>query len=208
MRTHTIVTAAIALFSVSNIAFGQVNPSYNDRNYIVLPIDLVYFNAQNQNNEVLINWAFASTMVNAIELQKSVNARDFESIVGFQKGSASATNIYNFLDKMPFRNADNVVFSTVYYRLKQIDANHIFEYSKVIVVKEMNEIGRANAVPKSYQIVAKSTPKTQTFSIVNVAGQVMLNGQLKDSQAMDIRQLPAGFYCLNIEDIKIRFLKN
>jgi hypothetical protein len=208
MRTQ-IVLIATMVFLTPNIHFGQVvNPAYNNKNYTVSPIDLKYFNAQNKDNEVLISWAFASQMVNAIELQKSFNARDFESVVGFKNDASLVKMDYTFLDKTPFKNADNMAFNTVYYRLKQIDANHIFEYSKIIAVKETNEIGMASSTPKSYQFTAKSVATPQTFSIVDVAGKVIMNGQVKDTEALDIRRLPAGFYCLNIQSIKIKFLKN
>jgi hypothetical protein len=208
MRTQ-IVLIATMVFLTPNIHFGQVvNPAYNNKNYTVSPIDLKYFNAQNKDNEVLISWAFASQMVNAIELQKSFNARDFESVVGFKNDASLVKMDYTFLDKTPFKNADNMAFNTVYYRLKQIDANHIFEYSKIIAVKETNEIGMASSTPKSYQFTAKSVAIPQTFSIVDVAGKVIMNGQVKDTEALDIRRLPAGFYCLNIQSIKIKFLKN
>jgi hypothetical protein len=208
MRTHIIAIAAIALFSMPKMAFGQVNPSNNDKYYTASPIDLRYFSAENKDNQVSISWGLASDLIYVIELQKSFNARDFETIAVLQDYAMPEKRVYSFLDKMPFKNADNVAFNAVYYRLKQIDANHIFEYSKIIVVKETNEIGLAASTPKSYQFTPKSVATPHAFSIVNVAGQVMLNGQVKESEALDIRRLPAGFYCLNIQSIKVRFLKN
>ena len=208
MKTQ-IVLIAMLVFLMSEINFGQdVNPAYNNQNYTVLPIDLRYFSGQNQNNEVVIKWALASDLINVIELEKSFNARDFETIATLKDYATSERNVYSFLDRTPFRNANNQVFNTVYYRLKQIDVNHIFEYSKIIVVKEMNEIGLASSTPKSYQITAKSVATPQPFSIVDVSGKVIMNGQVKDSEALDIRRLPAGFYSLNIQSIKIKFLKN
>jgi hypothetical protein len=208
MKTQ-IVLIAILVFLMPEINFGQdVNPDYNNKNYTVLPIDLRYFSGQNQNNEVVIKWALGSDLMNVIELEKSFNARDFETIATLKDYATSERNVYSFLDRTPFRNANNQVFNTVYYRLKQIDVNHIFEYSKIITVKEMNEIGLASSTPKSYQITAKSVATPQPFSIVDVAGKVIMNGQVKDSEALDIRRLPAGFYCLNIQSIKIKFLKN
>jgi hypothetical protein len=210
MKTQ-IVIIAIMVFLTPKISFAQVTErAYNYGDYTVVPIDLQYFNAQNKDNEVLVSWSFNSEMMNAIELQKSFNDRDFVSIVGFKNDASFVRFNYTFLDNTPFKNAENVAFNTVYYRLKQIDANHIFEYSKVIAVRETNEIGMASAslTPKSYQFTPKGVTPPQTFSIVNVAGQVMMNGRVKDTEALDIRKLPAGFYTLNVESIKFKFLKN
>ena len=209
MRTQIIIIALL-VFWAPNISIGQVNPAYNNRNYTVVPIDVRYFSGENKNNQVLILWALTSQPANVIELQKSFNARDFISIATFIDAVPPQTNNYSFLDTSPFKNENNLIFKTVYYRLKQIDANHIFDYSKIIAVKEMNEIGLvySNPIPKSYQFVPKSVAPTQSFSIVNVAGQVMMNGQIKETDALDIRRLPAGFYSLNIQSINIKFLKN
>lgn len=216
MKTQIVVLATL-VFLMPKISSGQVNPAYNDQNYNVLPIDLRYFSAENQNNQALISWALVSDLVYVVELEKSFNNRDFETIATLNDYATPTRNVYSFLDKTPFRNANNAVFSTVYYRLKQVDANHIFEYSKIIVVKEMNEMGTASApstpksyqfTPKSYQFTPKSVVQPQTFSIVDVAGKVMMNGQLKDSDALDIRRLPAGFYRLNIQSVQVKFLKN
>ena len=70
----------------------------------------------------------------------------------------------------------------------------------------MGEMSVATEKSASTTIVAQN--EVQTFSILNTAGQVILKGQVKDTEAVDIRQLPAGFYCLNIQSINVRFLKN
>jgi hypothetical protein len=209
MKKHAVIIATL-VFLTPQLSFGQVNSAYNDKNYPVSPIDLRYFSGENQNNEVMIRWAFTSEMTDAIELQKSFNTRDFESIVGFKNDASFVKMDYTYLDQTPFKSADNVAFNTVYYRLKKTDANHIFEYSKMIVVKETNEMGTtsANLTPKSYQFTPKSVTAPQAFSILNVAGKVMMNGQLKDTDAIDIRRLPAGFYRLNIQSVQVKFLKN
>jgi hypothetical protein len=209
MRTQ-IAIIAILVFLTPKISIGQVNPAYNNKNYTVVPIDVRYFSGENKNNQVLISWALASQPANVIELQKSFNARDFISIASFMDAVPPQTSTYSFLDTSPFKNENNLIFKTVYYRLKQIDANHIFDYSKIIEVREMNEIGLAYSAPTptSYQFTPKGATSPQPFSIVNVAGQVMMNGQVRDTDALDIRRLPAGFYCLNIQSIKIKFLKN
>jgi hypothetical protein len=209
MKKYAVIIATL-VFLTPQLSFGQVNPAYNDKNYPVSPIDLRYFSGENQNNEVVISWSFASETTDAIELQKSFNTRDFESIVGFKSDAMFAKMDYTFLDNSPFRNTEKVAFNTVYYRLKKTDANHIFEYSKMIVVKETNEMGSASAnlTPKSYQFTPKSVTPPQAFSILNVAGKVMMNGQLKDTDAIDIRQSPAGFYRLNIQSVQVKFLKN
>jgi Ice-binding-like/Secretion system C-terminal sorting domain len=176
----------------------------------VLFIGLLYFTGQKQDKGVLVNWATASALNGVqIDVQKSFNARDFQTIATFKDYETATKNVYSFLDNTPFNGINNSLFNTVYYRLKQIDANHTFEYSKVIaVVKEAREKAFIYPNPTSYQITAKNILSPQVFSITDVVGKVMMTGQLNEAEALDIRRLPAGFYTLNVQSISIRFLKN
>ena len=183
---------------------------HNNNSSPVLFIGLLYLTGQKQEKGVLINWATASAVSTVqIELQKSFNARDFQTIAALKDYETTAKNVYSFLDNTPFNAVNNSLFNTVYYRLKQIDANHTFEYSKVIaIVKEAKDKAFIYPNPTSYQITTKNILNAQPFTITDIVGKVMITGQLNEAEALDIRQFPAGYYTLNVQSISIRFLKN
>ena len=95
---------------------------------IVLPVELTSFTAKINNRNVELNW----------ETKTETNNRGFEierynnqwSKIGFVNGHGTITEAsnYNFLDK-------NVSGNLVKYRLKQIDYDGSYTYSRIIEVK-------------------------------------------------------------------------
>jgi hypothetical protein len=210
-----IANGAISLLESAKLAGRALTKQgaislHNNNSSPVLFIGLLYFNGQKQEKGVLVNWSTASPLNTVqIELQKSFNARDFQTIATLKDYETLLKNVYSFLDNTPFDAVNNSLFNTVYYRLKQIDANHTFEYSKVIAVaKEAKDKAFIYPNPASYQITAKNIPSAQVFSITDVVGRVMVTGQLNEAEALDIRQFPAGYYTLNVQSMRIRFFKN
>ncbi|MBC3538620.1 T9SS type A sorting domain-containing protein [Rufibacter sp. H-1] len=94
-----------------------------------LPVTLTRFGGVSRNGGVELTWSTASEINNdRFEIERSANGKDF-SKVGEVKGNGnSATlNNYAFTDHA-------AAAGTVYYRLRQVDFDGAFEYSKVISV--------------------------------------------------------------------------
>jgi hypothetical protein len=95
-----------------------------------VPVELILFNANADNFNVALNWITATETNNAgFEIQKSnIINQNFQEI-GFVKGNGTTTekNQYSFIDK-------NLKPGKYYYRLKQIDYDGSFKYSKEVEV--------------------------------------------------------------------------
>ena len=101
------------------------------------PIKLTYFTAQvTQNTKALINWQTSSEIgFSHFELQRSGDARSFEMIsTQLGKTDIAEKNDYQFLDEAPL-NGQN------YYRLKQVDIDGTIEYSKIISLNVLDDLG-------------------------------------------------------------------
>ncbi|MCP5061186.1 MAG: hypothetical protein GY936_01820, partial [Ignavibacteriae bacterium] len=100
-------------------------PIHADDN--VLPVELVLFNAQMQNKNVILNWDTATEVNNyGFEVQK---LQDWKTI-GFVKGhgNSNSPKTYAYTD-------NSISESGKYkYRLKQIDIDGKFEYSQEVEV--------------------------------------------------------------------------
>ncbi len=98
----------------------------------VVPVELTSFTAQAVNGSVNLNWQTATEINNkGFEIQRS-EIRDQKSewqAIGFIQGNGTATkpHSYSYAD-------NNVKTGTYSYRLKQIDFNGSFEYSKEVNV--------------------------------------------------------------------------
>jgi hypothetical protein len=113
-----------------SIAFGFDNIAIDGS----LPVELVSFNARENRNSILLNWTTATEVNNyGFEIERKVagqeqESRKFEKI-GFVNGAgnSNSTKSYSF--------TDNALLSRAYlYRLKQIDNDGSYEYSKEIKV--------------------------------------------------------------------------
>jgi hypothetical protein len=95
----------------------------------VLPVELTSFTVKVQSQTVILNWVTATELNNlGFEVQRKVAEGDFAT-VGFIKGEGTTTNQkeYSYADK-------NLAEGKYFYRLKQLDFNGTYEYSKTIEV--------------------------------------------------------------------------
>lgn len=156
-------------------------------NTAVLPVDLKSFTASKKENNVLLNWSVANEVnLAGYEIEKSLDGRNFESIKYIK-----ATNIatYSFIDIN--------VNTSAYYRLKMIDNNGKYSYSKTIVVTSRNDI-TANLYPNPAKngVVLNNLIGINNISIVNSLGQVVMQKSNVSASTIniDISTLANGFY--------------
>jgi hypothetical protein len=105
---------------------------------LISQIDLVSFKGVMQGNNIFLKWTTGSERnIVQIELQRSFNNRDFETLVTFPSaGQVDQNKDYTFTDKALFEKAENVSKKRVYYRLKHVDFNNIFKFSKTLMVSK------------------------------------------------------------------------
>src|SRR5688572_12495014 len=94
-----------------------------------LPVELVSFKGSATAEGIALNWETATEKNNAyFSIQYSTDGRNFES-VGYVdgKGTSTTANAYFFTHK-------DAKPGKAYYRLKQVDFDNTYAYSKIIVV--------------------------------------------------------------------------
>lgn len=179
---------------------------------VIVPVELTSFTALSQNRQVTLNWTTATELNNnGFEVQRSVANSDFVT-VGFVKGygTTSNSNQYTYVDK----NLANGSFS---YRLKQIDYNGLFEYSKAIEVDvrsldnyslEQNYPNPFNPTTKiGYVLNTKTNVKVVVMNSIGEEIAVLVN-QLQEQGYHEIdfnaTKLSSGiyFYSLQAGDFK------
>jgi hypothetical protein len=101
----------------------------------ILPVEFVDFKAEylNSDNGAALTWSTAKEWENShFEIERSMNGiKDFKKVGEVQgMGWKDSVSEYEFRDNgLPLKGSD------VYYRLKQIDFNGRYSYSKVVSVK-------------------------------------------------------------------------
>ena len=95
-----------------------------------IPVELTSFTGIVQNeDDVILNWRTASELNNkGFEIQRKSQSSDFTTIVFIPgHGTSTDSHSYSFVD-------EKLTHGNFTYRLKQIDFNGQFEYSKTIMV--------------------------------------------------------------------------
>ena len=102
---------------------------------LILPVTLIEFTGSNNNGIANLKWNTATEInMNRFEIERSSDAVSFKNI-GLQKatGNSSANVDYSFTDNQMLNGAN-------YYRLKMINNDGTFSYSKVVMINS-NEKG-------------------------------------------------------------------
>jgi len=100
-----------------------------------VPVELVSFTANTNNNNVELNWSTATEVNNkGFDLQRRSENQDYKSIA-FIDGYGTTTERQNYYFK-----DQSLSEGTYYYRLKQLDFNGEFDYSDEIIVEISNPV--------------------------------------------------------------------
>jgi hypothetical protein len=109
---------------IDNIQFSQAP----------VPVELASFTASVINKEVHLSWNTASEKNNSgFEVQRSADNKTF-SRIGFVsgRGTSNESNVYSYIDRS--------VSGTLYYRLKQVDFDGTYKYSKTVEVSSLSPV--------------------------------------------------------------------
>ncbi|MFT3823436.1 MAG: FG-GAP-like repeat-containing protein [Chitinophagaceae bacterium] len=95
-----------------------------------LPVTLVSFDASAKGKDAFLQWSTSQEMnVDLFEVQRNADAKEFRKIATVSAvGNSSSTLFYDYTDTI----SNNKVY---YYRLKMVDKDGSFTYSKVVSVR-------------------------------------------------------------------------
>jgi hypothetical protein len=100
----------------------------------IVPVQLIYFRGKAENNRAKLQWATATEINSAyFGVERSADLKEFAPVGQVASAGDSRERLeYSFLDDGPLPGVN-------YYRLKQVDKDGSFEYSKVIAVSTQSE---------------------------------------------------------------------
>lgn len=155
-----------------------------------LPVTLASFNANKAADATILRWTTASENNNShFEIQRSTDNKKFETI-GIVKGSGNSSKKVNY----SFSDAALLSAKTVYYRLKQIDFDGAFEYSKTVSVIYNIAKGIGSTLPNPFNDELNVTVNSGAATTASVMIMDMI-GKVHHTSA---EQLQAGSNKINI----------
>lgn len=164
-----------------------------------LPVKIFDISASETSNGNVVAWTTLSeSNSDLFEIQFSYDAISYE-VIGQMKshGNTNSKNTYEFNHKLT-KKIDG------FYRLKQIDIDGNFGYSEVVALR--SKISEFTPViypnPSQDMIMVKGLKAPSLFSIESISGQKSFSGSIEVKESIDISNLQAGLYILNIQDAK------
>jgi hypothetical protein len=186
----------MVISNTTNIGAGD-GQIYYFENTTPLPVELLDFSGKNDNNTNHLSWQTASEENNeGFDIERSKDGRYFEKI-GYVKGNGTTVEVYNynFVDKNPINGIN-------YYRLKQMDFDGQFEYSKVVSVNVLSENNTIAIYPNPVQdeLTVTNTENVENVVIYNALGQVVKQFEVNAEQLkIDVADLQNGIYTLRLQ---------
>ena len=189
------IISGVNYIALDNIAFAS----------LILPIELIAFEGKDIDNKIILNWQTATELNNErFEIEESQEGLEFEKIGEIAgSGTTLEQREYSFEVKSP-------KFGLSYFRLKQIDFDGQFEYSKIISVhfrKKGEHIGHFSPNPSKSGIVnldyASNKNDEVSVSVFNMSGKLIVN-QIQNIPSgennlnFDFSKLNTGFYIVKI----------
>lgn len=160
-----------------------------------LPVELISFAGESTKEGVLLTWSTASEKNNDyFELERSADGKQYAKVGQVKgKGTTNSRQVYALRDSRAGQG-------THYYRLKQVDLDGTFTYSKVIAVKHSYGLGRASLAvapnPVSNGQFTLSLPEVATNAQLQILD---LNGRLMATQNLAAGVSEASFSTQNLK---------
>jgi hypothetical protein len=159
-----------------------------------LPVRLISFKSEAQSAVIELTWQTGEEIDNShFEIERSSNAQNFETIgrvIG--QGNSTAKQVYSYVDVSPKTGLN-------YYRLKQVDLDGQFEYSR-IVSSRLTGFGLFKAYPNP--VVGVLTIELPSESTIESAYLIDLTGrkvrEFSDSN-VSVEGVENGMYTLQVK---------
>jgi beta-glucanase (GH16 family) len=151
-----------------------------------LPVELINFTGKNTNETNQLYWQTANEdKFLGFDVERSTNKNSFERIGTVKAIGSNST--YNFTDNSPT--------AISYYRLKMLDLNGSFEYSKTIALQSKKG-SKVKIYPSITNGSVTIVGATQ-YEVVNSLGQIVVQNSWLNSETqaeLSLSSFPNGLY--------------
>ncbi|WP_299761158.1 T9SS type A sorting domain-containing protein [uncultured Pontibacter sp.] len=187
----------INLSGNSDVAFVAYNGNaFVDESPVPLPITLASFGARQNRQNILLDWVTATEENSShFEVQVSQDGKTFSSI-----GNVAAAGNSNFMLNYSFKFSPGNARSH-YFRLKQVDLDGTFEYSKVVTAAvALDQDTHLYPNPAKGNVVKLQHPLasgSEKIVVWSASGVKLLEREVTKGSTeteLNVKKLPKGMY--------------
>jgi uncharacterized repeat protein (TIGR01451 family) len=162
-----------------------------------LPVTLVEFTAEKTESSVSLKWTTTEeTNSDKFDIQRSADGKTWATIgTRKSKGESSVLVAYSFTDEKP-NGGDN------FYRLKMVDYDKTFAYSKIVNVSfeatALKSEFHPNPVSDVLYLTSTDWNQVKSVEIHNMIGTSVYRSGKTVSKTVSVKDLAVGMYILTI----------
>ncbi|GLU55834.1 T9SS type A sorting domain-containing protein [Dyadobacter frigoris] len=169
-----------------------------------LPVTLTYFKGNPDGTAASLQWETSAETNSAyFELERSTDAIHFQTVKRqLAAGNSVSSKRYNYQDV-------SLSAGIYYYRLKQVDMDGSYQYSRVISVKMSDKISvQVFPNPVSDYLDIQSEIEINSVEIINSLGVKLQSNVVKtNSLHLDMSKFPAGLYVIRVNKEAFKIVK-
>lgn len=176
--------------SINDIQIGDPSP---------LPVTLISLKTELQEKKVNISWQTSQeTNASEFEIQRSTDAKDFVKVGSMAaKGESADVTVYTFKDE----TAMDVLAPVAYYRLKMIDRDGTFAFSRIqnVTISKVNSLAIfPNPASDRFYLDPKELSETHSVSVTNIHGRIIYETSRIGSDGIAVNGFVPGMYVVKI----------
>lgn len=168
---------------------------------VIMPVELMFLKSVLEAKAIRLEWATASEGNSShFEVERSTNGLAFEKIGLVLSNNFSSQKInYSFLDDQPLTG-------TSYYRLRQVDLDGAFAYSKHITVRRSGPVAfklHSNLVTNDLHFELPPSATATQLLIYNKLGKLAFSDAIRVKTTdlhININHLQSGYYFVVLQD--------
>ncbi|MFM2269400.1 MAG: hypothetical protein RL757_2841 [Bacteroidota bacterium] len=192
----TCIPNAVAGLTIFNQSFQPITPPV----CTPMDIELEAFSAVHTGGGALLAWKTASEVnVSHFEIQRSSDGKNFKTI--------GKINAQNRPARYELKDA-NAINAITYYRLKNMDLDGTFEYSKIISLDAAATVAGVKLYPNPVSdVLFVENVLGQDVEIINSIGQTIMKEQAVEQTSFSMAQFSNGIYFVKIGNKAFKFVK-
>ncbi len=162
--------------------------------FTVLPVKLIHFNAQKQNNSVGFTWETEEESdLDYFALERSTDNRQWQTLIRITP--------FNTPGKHDYAGTDNHPASGInFYRLKQIDKTGSFTYSRIVKADfSKNLTLSVSPNPATREVVVQSDRTITAMKLVDMNGRIIKLFTGSVTNRYQLTNITTGVYILKVQ---------
>jgi hypothetical protein len=173
---------------------------------LLLPVTWIKFDVTKRDNDAVLNWIASDEQRNRFyDVERSFDGKNFLKIGTVQsKQNTTTTNEYSYVDE----NIGGQKKPIVYYRLKQIDVDGKFSFSKVYSLRytEKSSLLSLYPNPARHQTLLNidlNSDEKILISIVDAAGKLVFSESRVFGKGLTQHRLNLSTYAMGTYEVRL-----